>query len=61
MMIDPFSQDNLSLVKFATGVVMPTEDADSLVQSTEKGRVQMNSFVSKRLNSNEVSGTQCQT
>ena len=34
---------------------MPTEDADSLVQSTEKGRMQMNSFVSKRLNSNKVS------
>ena len=54
MMIDPFSQDNDSLVNFATGVVMPSEDADSLVQSTEKGRAQMNSFVSKRLNSNEV-------
>ena len=33
---------------------MPTEDADSLVKSNEKGRVQMNLFVSKRLNSNEV-------
>jgi len=55
MMIDPFSKDNGSLVNFATGVVMPTEDADSLVQSTEKGRAQMNSFVSERLNSNKVS------
>ena len=55
MMIDPFSKGNDSLVNFATGVVMPTEDADSLVQSTEKGREQMNLFVTKRLNSNEVS------
>lgn len=35
MMIDPFSQDNDSLVNVATGVAMPTGDADTLVQSTE--------------------------
>ena len=35
VMIDPFSQDYDSLVNVATGVVMPTGDADSLVQSTE--------------------------
>ena len=54
MMTAPFLQDNDSLINFATGVVMTTEDADRLVQSNEKGRAQMNSCVSKRVNSNEV-------
>ena len=37
-MIDPFSKDNDSLVNFTTGVVMPTEEADSLVQNHREGQ-----------------------
>jgi len=55
MMTNPFRPDSESLINFATGVVLPTEVADKLVNSTDKGREQMNAFVEKRLNTNEIS------
>ena len=55
LMSNPFAQESDSLVNFATGIVLPTDTADNLIRSTEKGRDQMNNFVEKRLNTNEVS------
>ena len=55
LMSNPFTQETESLFNFATGVVLPTDIADGLVRSTEKGREQMNTFVEKRLNSNQIS------
>lgn len=53
-MTDPFKQDSDSLLNFATGVVLPADLAENLVNSTDKGREQMNTFIEERLNSNEV-------
>ena len=39
---NPFCEDAESLINFATGIVLPSDVADSLVNSTEKGREQMN-------------------
>ena len=56
MMTDPFSEDaGQELLIFATGVVLPTDIAENLLKSTEKGREQMDTFVEKRLNTSEVS------
>ena len=55
LMSNPFTQDSNSLFNFATGIVLPTDIADDLLGSTEKGRDQMNNFVEKRLNTNEIS------
>ena len=55
LMANPFTQESESLVNFATGVVLPNDSADVLIRSTEKGREQMNTFVEKRLNTNQVS------
>ena len=55
LMANPFTQESESLVNFATGVVLPSNSADGLIRSTEKGREQMNTFVEKRVNTNEVS------
>ena len=55
LMANPFTQESESLVNFATGVVLPNDSADGLIRSTEKGRQQMNTFVEKRLNTNQVS------
>jgi hypothetical protein len=55
LMSNPFTQDSDSLFNFATGIVLPTDIADDLLGSTEKGRDQMNNFVEKRLNTNEIS------
>ena len=55
LMSNPFTQETESLVNFATGVVLPVDIADGLVSSTKKGREQMNTFVEKRLNSNQIS------
>ena len=55
LMSNPFTQETESLVNFATGVVLPTDIANDLVRSTQNGRDQMNTFVEKRLNSNETS------
>ena len=55
-MINPFSPENESLVNIATGVVLPADIARDLVQSTNKGKEMMNTFVEKRLNNiNQVS------
>ena len=37
------------------GIVLPTDIADGLVRSTEKGHEQMNTFVEKRFNTNQIS------
>ena len=55
LMANPFTQESESLVNFATGVVLPNDSTDGLIRSTEKGREQMNTFVEKRLNTNQVS------
>ena len=55
LMSNPFPQETESLVNFATGVVLPTDISDVLVRSTDKGREQMNTFVEKRLNTNQIS------
>ena len=38
LMGNPFTQDSDSLLNFATGIVLPTDIADDLLGSTEKGR-----------------------
>ena len=55
LMSSPFTQEAELLVNFATGVVLPPDIANDLVRSTEKGREQMNTFVEKRLNTNQIS------
>ena len=55
LMKDPFSKDSYILYNIATGVVLPTEVAEALVTSGERGQQQMNSFIQQRLNSNDVS------
>ena len=54
LMNNPFSEDTKPLVKFATGIVLPSDVADGLVRSMEKGREQMTTFVQKRINTNIV-------
>ena len=60
VMTDPFclenadDEDSCSLLNIATGVVMPDEKAARLITSTELGEKQMNDFVERRLNTNEV-------
>ena len=54
LMANPFTQSE-SLVNFVTGIVLPNDSADDLIRSTEKGREQMNTFVEKWLNTNQVS------
>ena len=53
-MTNPFSEDTEPLVNFATGIVLPSDVADGLVRSMEKGREQMTTFVQKRINTNVV-------
>ncbi|KAJ8034477.1 hypothetical protein HOLleu_21334 [Holothuria leucospilota] len=59
LMTDPFNLDDLSdgdtasLINFATGVVMPSDDAAQLLKSYESGTSQMTTFVEQRLNTNE--------
>ena len=55
LMSNPLTQENDSLINFATGVVLPTDIADNLLKSTKKGRDQMNKFVEKQSNPNEIS------
>ncbi len=50
LMINPFSPKNESLANLATGVILPADSAEDLVQSTRKGREMMSTFVEKRLN-----------
>ena len=53
VMINPF-EDAEDLVNFATGIVLPTDVAEVLVNSTEKGKEQMETFIAKRMNSNTI-------
>ena len=53
--INPFSLESDALVKFATGVVLPDDVAETLVNSTKKGQNQMNNFIEERINSNTTS------
>jgi len=51
LMTNPFSEDAVEdLLNFVTGVVLPTDIAENLIESTEKGCEQMDMFVKKRLN-----------
>ena len=55
-MINPFKrQHRIAPVNFATGVVLPEEVADALLASRSKGQEKMNTFVKKRIQTNEVS------
>ena len=54
-MTNPFSLESDPVVNFATGVVLPDDVAETLVNSTKKGRDQMNNFIKKRINSNTTS------
>ena len=60
VMTDPFclenvdDEDHCSLLNIATGVVMPHEKAECLINSAELGEKQMKDFVEKRLNTSEV-------
>ena len=53
-MINAFNGNTESLVIFATVVVLPEEAADALVASRSKRQEQMNTFVKKRMQTNEV-------
>lgn len=56
LMTNPFSEDaGEELLNFATGVVLPTDIAENLIESTEKGCEQMDTFVKKRLDTSEES------
>ena len=54
LMPNPLSEDTEPLVSFATGIVLPSDVADGLVRSMEKGREQMTTFVQKHINTNIV-------
>ena len=54
-MTDPFSYEaGGEPFNFATGLLLPTNVADSLLSSTEKGREQIDTFVKQRLETSEV-------
>jgi len=55
LMKDPFSEESDSLSNIATGVVLPTDIAEQLLTSAEKGQEQMKRFIQQRLNLNDVS------
>ena len=55
LMTNPFSLESDAVVNFATGVVLPDDVAETLVNSTKKGRDEMNNFIEKRINSNTTS------
>ena len=54
-MTNLFSEDADQLLNIATGVVLPTDIAECLKKSTTAVRVQMNHFIRKNLNSNQMS------
>lgn len=54
-MTHPFADNTGEFVNFATGVVLPSSNAEKLLTSTDKGREQMKAFVEKRLNTDETS------
>jgi len=49
-MKDLFAEESDSLSNIATGVGLPTNEAEQLLASEEKGKAQMNSFIEQRLN-----------
>ena len=53
-MIDPFTHDSDAPLNIATGVVLPEDVAQKLINSTDIDRQQMNAFVENRINSNAV-------
>ena len=55
LMINPFSLESDALVNFATGVVLPDDVAETLVNSTKKGQNQMYNFIEERINSKTTS------
>ena len=54
LMIDPFTHDSDAPLNIATGVVLPEDVAQKLINSTDIDRQQMNAFVENRINSNAV-------
>ena len=54
-MTNLFSEDADQLLNIATGVVLPTDIAECLNKSTTAVRAQMNQFIRKNLNSNQMS------
>ena len=55
LMKDPFNDESDSLRNIATGVVLPTNVAQQLVTSVEKGHEQMIYFIQQHFNSNNAS------
>ena len=55
LMVNPFSLESGAVVNFATGVVLPDDVVETLVNSTKKGQNQMNNFIEERINSNATS------
>ena len=55
LMIKPYSLESDALVNFVTGVVLPDDVAETLVNSTKKGQNQMNNFIEERINPNTTS------
>ena len=47
--------EKLSLLNIATGVVLPEQASDRLLDATELGKRSMEAFISTRINTNEVS------
>ena len=50
LMKDPFAEESDPLSNIATGVVLPSDEAERLLASEEKAKAQMNSFIEQRLN-----------
>lgn len=56
LMTNPFECDaDNQLLNIATGVVLPPESAQRLLESTEIGKKNMEAFIQDRLNTNKVS------
>ena len=54
-MANPISEDADQLLNIPSGVVLPVDVVSRLVQSPATGLAEMNEFIQKRLNSNEIS------
>ena len=55
LMTNLFPEDADQLLNIATGVVLPTDIAECLKKRTTAVRAQMNQFIRKNLNSNQMS------
>ena len=51
---DRDKSEKLSLLNIATGVVLPDQASDRLLDATETGKRSMENFISSRINTNEV-------